>query len=165
MFEFKHIEHEQDGKKGNWWEQNKLKRSDFVTLDGYEHYISQSFKGLCISLAINEGAEQLQGSSFTCSNKMLLDLSPRLKKNFPIFSNQSWRCPSSCSFSTISDQQSIIETQYSAEPSALRFSSAHGLLHPLGNFRRSQGRYLPRNPQEQICVLINPENSIHYIHM
>lgn len=88
MFEFKHIEldHDQDGKKGNWWEQNKLKRSDFVTLNAYEHSISQSFKGLCISLAINEGAELLERSSFTCSNKMLLDLSPRLKKNsFPFF--------------------------------------------------------------------------------
>lgn len=86
MFEFKHIEHEQDGKKGKWWEQNKLERSDFVTLNGYESYISQSFKGLCISLAINEGAEQLEGSSFTCSNKMLLDLPPRLKKySFPFF--------------------------------------------------------------------------------
>lgn len=68
---------------------NKINRRDLILLlqillSGYEPYISQSFQGLCIDLAINEGAQQLEGSSFKCSNKMLLDLSPRLKKNsFP----------------------------------------------------------------------------------
>lgn len=155
-------EWETDRKKMNWMD---LILSLQIPLNVYAHYNSQSFQGLCISLAINERAQQLEESSLMCSNKTLLSPPPRLKGNpFLLWFSQTGL--------KVSVLLQLLSSFWSAEhsrSSVQRWARRTEVL--LKSPAAASGRKFPEMPlprnfqQEWICVSIHPENSIHYIHM